>query len=111
LLSQHYQPALKQNGIACQLLDADGSAAVGKGVRLATMHRMKGLEFPTVIIAGINADTLPLKLPYSFPDQASKEDFELGERCLLYVAATRARDELAATGWGRRSPLCSRGQI
>ena len=107
LLSQRYQPALKQNGIACQLLDADGSAAVGKGVRLATMHRMKGLEFPHVIIAGINADTLPLKLPYSFPDEASRDDFETGERCLLYVAATRARDELAVTGWGRRSPICS----
>lgn len=103
LLCQRYQPALKQNGIACQLLDADGSAAVGKGVRLATMHRMKGLEFPIVIIVGINADTLPLKLPYSFPDQASKEDFELGERCLLYVAATRGRDELAITGWGEAS--------
>lgn len=105
LLTDRYQPLLKDNGIACQVLDSDGSAAVGKGVRLATMHRMKGLEFPRVIIAGINADTLPLKLGYSFPDEASREDFELGERCLLYVAATRARDLLAILGWGTRSPI------
>ena len=37
------------------------------------------------------------------PDQASDEDHELKERCLLYVAATRARDELFVTGYGTRS--------
>ncbi len=107
LLSDRYQPLLKEQGIASQTLDADGSAAIGKGVRLATMHRMKGLEFPRVIIAGVNADTLPLKVSYNFPDQASREDFELGERCLLYVAATRARDQLVITGWGEESPVAS----
>jgi ATP-dependent exoDNAse (exonuclease V) beta subunit len=37
-------------------------------------------------------------------DLASKEDHELQERCLLYVAMTRASDELVITGFGTASP-------
>ncbi|MBI3928463.1 MAG: ATP-binding domain-containing protein, partial [Armatimonadetes bacterium] len=76
-----------------------------RGVRLATMHRMKGLEFQCVLIAGVNRSTFPLRLSVPFPDDASREDFERSERCLLYVAATRARDELVVTGYGEPSAL------
>lgn len=51
-------------------------------ISLLTMHGSKGLEFGTVIIAGISDDIIP--------DPSS--DLE-EERRLLYVALTRAKDE------------------
>ena len=36
-------------------------------------------------------------------DQVSREEVELRERSLLYVAATRARDELLVTSYGEPS--------
>jgi ATP-dependent exoDNAse (exonuclease V) beta subunit len=38
-------------------------------------------------------------------DEVSAKEHELQERCLLYVASTRARDELVIVGFGRRSPF------
>lgn len=74
------------------------------GIRLATMHRLKGLEFKRMVLAGVQAGTVPLELPTdAFPDEASREDHEKRERCLFYVASTRARDQLVVTGFGRRS--------
>jgi superfamily I DNA/RNA helicase len=51
--------------------------------RLMTMHASKGLEFHTVIIAGIS-DAI---IPDAFSDLEE-------ERRLLYVAMTRARENL-----------------
>ncbi len=69
------------------------------------MHRMKGLEFSRVLLAGVQEGKMPLKKEWA--DDAGREDQELQERCLLYVAATRARDELHITGSGQRSPFLS----
>lgn len=55
-----------------------------EGVRVATMHRIKGLEFKAVALA-LFAEK-PVKLPDS---PKAKKD-----RCLRYVAATRAREHL-----------------
>jgi superfamily I DNA/RNA helicase len=47
-----------------------------------------------------------LRLPEGvLSDDAAREDHVLQERRLLFVAATRARDELVVTGYGDRSPL------
>jgi len=59
------------------------------GVRLLTIHGGKGLEFPAVIMTGL--DMLPS--PHR-PDQ-------LGEFNLLYVGLTRAIDHLFVTWSGR----------
>ncbi len=50
LLRDDYRPLLERLGIACTLLDQKRE---GSGVRLATMHRVKGLEFPVMILAGV----------------------------------------------------------
>lgn len=103
-----YLETLQAAGLPTCQLTGDGPVD-GNGIRLATMHRMKGLEFPRVLIAGISRDTLPLHIGKEFPDEASRMDFEQGERCLLYVAATRARDRLVVSGWGDRSPFVPQG--
>ncbi|MBR4825953.1 MAG: UvrD-helicase domain-containing protein [Spirochaetaceae bacterium] len=58
-------------------------------VTLITLHNTKGLEFPRVIITGIESGIFP---------REDKVDFELEEeRRLFYVGITRARDELYLT--------------
>ena len=78
----------------------------GPCVRLATMHRMKGLEFSRVLLAGVQDGTMPLSSEHTeAADAAGREDWELKERCLFYVAQSRARDGLAVTGFGTPSRL------
>ncbi len=57
--------------------------AVSGNVSFLTMHASKGLEFDSVIVAGICDGLIP------DPDSGIEE-----ERRLLYVACTRAREEL-----------------
>jgi DNA helicase-2/ATP-dependent DNA helicase PcrA len=81
------------------LSDADEEAAKGSQnarIWMMTMHSAKGLEFPTVIIAGLEEGL--------FPHSRSKDDEEEleEERRLCYVGMTRARQRLVLTGAARR---------
>lgn len=61
------------------------------GIRVATMHRVKGLEFDAMIIAGYRG---PENLAKQFADEGdagSIADSVTAERSLLHVAATRAK--------------------
>ena len=69
------------------------------------MHRVKGLEFPVMILAGLNARTMPLRVASPGDDPAALADHEERERSLLFVAATRARDRLIVTAHGTPSPF------
>lgn len=57
---------------------------------LLTIHSCKGLEFPTIIIAGANEGLIP-------SHQAIKARDIEGERRLFYVGITRAEDRLIIT--------------
>lgn len=106
LLTDRYATILKTAKIPFVELETESDADAGPGVRLATMHRIKGLEFPRVLIAGIHDGTMPLALgPEELPDETAKAEHEERDRLLLFVAATRARDELLVTGFGTPSPL------
>lgn len=61
-----------------------------EGVLLSTIHRTKGLEWSRVILPGLQEKYLPYR-PRKQDDLAA---FVESERRLLYVAMTRARDEL-----------------
>ena len=102
LLRDDYRPMLTGLGIESTLLD---ETPEGAGVRLATMHRVKGLEFPAMVLAGINAKFLPLPVPGFEGDPVGEADHVDRERSLLFVAATRARDLLIVTGWGTPCPF------
>ena len=65
-------------------------AAEGERVTLITMHNTKGLEFPRVIITGLEEGL--------FPRADSEDADELEEeRRLFYVAVTRAKESLHLT--------------
>jgi len=65
-------------------------------VWMMTLHSAKGLEFPVVILAGLEEGL--------FPHSRSSEDLEEleEERRLCYVGMTRARSKLVLTGAARR---------
>jgi superfamily I DNA/RNA helicase len=74
------------------------------GVRLATMHRIKGLEFETVIIAAVNKGIVPLMVAVNnTDDQVVRKESENRERALLYVAATRAKRQVVVCSFGSAS--------
>lgn len=64
------------------------------GVRLATMHRIKGLEFSVLILAGYQSPQAYAEAFLKDADAGVNEDTETAERCLLHVAATRAKRHL-----------------
>lgn len=106
-LDARYETVLRNAGIETIRVksDADPEHAAGK-VRLATMHRMKGLEFSRVLLVGVQDGYMPpAVVNEKSADDTSRAENIARERCLLYVAATRARDELAVTGFGSPSPL------
>ncbi len=70
------------------------------GVRLATMHRVKGLEFTTVFIVAANKNYIPLKSAVNRTDPAEREAAITSERCLLYVAMTRAKKKVMISAYG-----------
>lgn len=76
------------------------------GVRLATMHRAKGLEFTAVAIAGMNKGKVPSSTALqNAPDEVGREEIMGMEKMLVYVAATRARKRLLVTSSGERSEI------
>lgn len=73
------------------------------GVRVATMHRVKGLEFQYVFIAAVNNRVIPLASAINRTDAISEMESITSEKCLLYVALTRAQKGAYITSYGRKS--------
>ncbi|MFC9910170.1 UvrD-helicase domain-containing protein [Streptomyces sp. NPDC127197] len=84
--------------------DAEGEATT---VRVGTMHSFKGLEFRCVAVIGVTEEALPFPKAVTPPDVDPKqhETDMMAERCLLFVACTRARDSLYVSWSGKRSPF------
>lgn len=99
-LQDVYRPILRSLNITHTVLDKDNRP---HGVALATMHRVKGLEFPVMLLAGINENIVPLKVKGIASDPAALKEHLNRERSLLFVAATRARDVLIITSSGSPS--------
>lgn len=86
---------LKDGGVAALRLErTTPDDASMPGVRVATMHRIKGLEFSVMIIAGYRGATRYAEQFARDEDAGVSEDTETAERSLLHVAATRAKRHL-----------------
>lgn len=64
------------------------------GVIFTTMHSAKGLEFKNVYIIGANEGTIPHEKSYDIEDDEKKIEQIEEERRLMYVAITRAEENL-----------------
>ncbi|WP_327738007.1 AAA family ATPase [Streptomyces nojiriensis] len=91
-------PVLRVKGQDTQRVD---------GVRVATMHAMKGLEFRAVSVLGVNEGTVPFtrEITPREADPLQHDSDLLRERCLLFVACTRAREALSVTWSSAPSPF------
>lgn len=68
--------------------DADDPELGNNRIAMMTMHAAKGLEFPLVVIAGLEQGLFPLAKAEQDPEEQEEE------RRLLYVGMTRAREQL-----------------
>lgn len=78
------------------LMSSSDQVADDNQVSLMTMHAAKGLEFPVVIVVGMEEGTFPHARAYEDPSELEEE------RRLCYVAMTRAKEELYLTYAGSR---------
>lgn len=92
------QRALVAAGLDGAFLDEGGRMAKGR-VSVSTMHLAKGLEFRGVAVMACDDEVVPSQARIdAIVDAADLEDVYSTERHLLYVACTRARDNLIVTG-------------
>jgi DNA helicase-2/ATP-dependent DNA helicase PcrA len=77
-------------------VDKDQGQKSEPKVMMMTLHSAKGLEFPTVVLAGLEEGLFPHSR--SRDDEAELEE----ERRLCYVGITRARKQLVLTSAARR---------
>jgi superfamily I DNA/RNA helicase len=95
---------LRQAGILADRLRGD-TVAEADAVQVGTMHAFKGLEFRCVAVIGANLGALPFAkavTPVEVDRLQHAADL-LAQRCLLFVACTRARDDLYVSWTGEPS--------
>ncbi|PKV96922.1 UvrD-like helicase family protein [Amycolatopsis echigonensis] len=100
------QDQLRADGVPTERVKDQPRTEV-EGVRLASMHAMKGLEFQCVAVVGVSEKVVPFakEITPADVDRKQHEADLLKERCLLFVACTRARDALAVSWSGTPSPF------
>jgi superfamily I DNA/RNA helicase len=95
---QRAEMALGQAAMPFVTLDERMQSAVGKA-SVCTMHLAKGLEFRAVAVMACDDEVIPSQDRIEqVTDDGDLADVYATERHLLYVACTRAREDLLVTG-------------
>ena len=89
--------AVKITGLPFKILDEHVETS-NEHVSISTMHLAKGLEFRAVVVMACDDEVIPLQERIeTVGDDADLQEVYDTERHLLYVACTRARDDLLVT--------------
>ena len=88
LWSQEPSYSAIYNEVAMRSEPETAEGSVQTSVTLMSIHQSKGLEWDTVWVPGLNEGTLPIFGAWNDTDTMAEE------RRLLYVACTRAREQL-----------------
>ena len=103
-LLDDYIAQFTANGMRCYEIKGNRADDRGlDGIRVATMHRVKGLEFQYIFVVAANKRIIPLASAIDHTDAVSKQETMTAEKCLLYVALTRAQKGAYISGYGRMS--------
>jgi superfamily I DNA/RNA helicase len=95
--------ALDDRGV--RVVSVDRNTRYSGGTPLVmSFHRAKGMEFTHVVLFGVD-DSSSIDVARGAYDEQTREAAELQERSLLYVGATRARDQLAVAWAGTLNTL------
>jgi len=99
---------LAAEGIPAVEIGPDGPKRPN-GIHVGTMHRFKGMEYRRMILGGVSDGLVPRAAiaRYQRTDPSRYQRERARDRSLLFVAATRARDELAIFWHGTPSPFVS----
>jgi superfamily I DNA/RNA helicase len=106
-LVREAREALLADGVTTASLNGRGST---QAVQAGTMHAMKGLEFQAVAVIGVERGLVPEPAAVTPEDEdavAHAQDLQR-ERCVLFVACTRARDHLYVSATGEPSMFLPR---
>lgn len=98
---------LESNGIPClQLASYQNDDKSIPGVRIATMHRVKGMEFECMYVVAVSNDIMPPpEEVVASPDDESVQELLKKEANILYVAMTRAKKVTWVSYSGKPSEL------
>lgn len=86
---EEYRKELQKREVETDPIEPNKRARDSQFCRIATFHRVKGLEFDYMILVSMDNQT--------WEKAVQDEDSLLRARCLVHVAATRARNELLVT--------------
>ena len=103
-LLDDYIAHFTSSGIRCYEIKGNKADDRGlDGIRVATMHRVKGLEFQYVFVVAANNRIIPLASVIDHTDAISEQETMTAEKCLFYVAMTRAQKGAYISGYGKMS--------
>ena len=103
-LLDDYISQFTSNGLRCYEIRGNKADDRGlDGIRVATMHRVKGLEFQYIFIVAANKRIIPLASAIDHTDSVSEQETMTAEKCLLYVALTRAQKGAYISSYGQIS--------
>lgn len=96
------QKTLETRNIPFNLINRYEADFAAAGLKLSTIHSVKGIEFRVVIIIGLDKGIIP---HFSYSRKQTRQEEEVVERKLLYVGMTRATERLYLLSSQRPSPF------
>lgn len=105
---EQVKEALRNSGVPVEYLPKEGPGNDGV-VKVASMHRAKGTEFRNVVVAAAHEGVVPLEWVFHNLPESEHGAVRAQERSLLYVACSRARNQLVITWTGTASPFLPAG--